>query len=326
MLYPSLAILAGLVLLMWSADKFVEGAANTARHFGMPPLLIGMLILGFGTSAPEIVISTLSSLEGKSNLALGNAVGSNISNIALILGFTSLLMPITLHSKALKRELPLLAGVSVAMAYMLFDAHLSRLEGLLLLLLFAGFVVWTVWEGMMGPKDELAKEMEAELKEHQMPLGKGIFWLLAGFAVLLVSSRMLVWGAVEVALYFEVSELVIGLTIVAIGTSLPELASTLAAARKGEDDIALGNILGSNLFNTLAVAGLAGAIKPMTVGSEIFSRDMSVMTGLTFALFLFGIRIKRPKGEHGKIGRVGGALLLAVYIGYTVYLVQSVKS
>lgn len=323
MLYPVLAIIVGFILLMWSADRFVEGAASFAGHFGMPPLLIGVLILGFGTSAPEIIISTLSSLEGKSNLALGNAVGSNISNIALILGATALLMPISIHSKAVRRELPLLGGVSLIIAYMLFDAELSRVEGFLLLLMFAAFIAWTVWEGALHPKDKLAEEMTEELEQVKMPLSKSIFLLAVGFLLLLGSSRALVWGSVEVAMFFGVSELVIGLTIVAVGTSLPELASTMAAARKGEDDIALGNILGSNLFNTLAVAGLAGAIHPMKVSSEIFSRDMSVMVGLTFSLFIFGLRPK--SGKKGRVGRLGGAALLAVYIGYTVYLLKTAR-
>lgn len=323
MLYPLLAIVIGLAFLVWSADKFVDGAANSARYFGMSPLLIGMLILGFGTSAPEIVISTLSSLEGKSNLALGNAVGSNISNIALILGFTAILMPITVNSRILKNELPLLTGASLVATYMLYDSNLSRVEGFVLLGLFALFVGWTIWQGLKNPEDALGDEVEEELDEHKMSLGKGLFWLALGFGVLLGSSRLLVWGAVEVALFFGVSELIIGLTIVAIGTSLPELASTFAAAKKGEDDIALGNILGSNLFNTLAVAGLAGSIHPLSVGEEVFNRDMMVMSALTLSLFIFGYGFKK---EHGRINRFEAALLLCAYVGYTAYLVNSIRA
>lgn len=322
MLYPSLAIAVGLVILVWSADRFVDGAANSAGHFGMSPLLIGMLILGFGTSAPEIVISTLSSMEGKSNLALGNAVGSNISNIALILGATALVMPISVHSKILRSELPLLSAVTLVATYMIFDGYLSRAEGFVLLALFVVFVLWTIRQGMSNPKDVLADEVEQELAEKRMPLGKGVFWLVVGFVFLLGSSRMLVWGAVEVATFFGVSELVIGLTIVAIGTSLPELASTFAAARKGEDDIALGNIFGSNLFNTLAVIGLAGSIHPLSVGPEVFSRDMMVMSGLTLSLFLFGFGFK---GRNGCITRPKAVILLAAYTAYTVYLLNSVQ-
>ena len=322
MLYPSLAIIIGLVLLVWSADRFVEGSANSAGHFGMPPLLIGMLILGFGTSAPEIVISTMSSLDGKSSLALGNAFGSNISNIALILGATAIFMPILVQSKILKKELPLLTGVTLIATFMMKDGYLSRIESFGLLGMFLLFVGWTIWQGLSNPKDILGEEMQAELDEHKAPLGKSLFWMALGFAILLGSSRLLVWGAVEVATFFGVSELIIGLTIVAVGTSLPELASTFAAAKKGEHDIAMGNVLGSNLFNTLAVAGLAGAIQPLAVGPEVFTRDSMVMSALTISLFVFGYGFK---GRQGRINRFEAAILLAAYIAYTVYLIQSVR-
>lgn len=322
MLYPTLAIIIGLILLVWSADRFVEGSANSAGHFGMPPLLIGMLILGFGTSAPEIVISTMSSLDGKSSLALGNAFGSNISNIALILGATAIFMPILVQSKILKKELPLLTVVTLIATFMMKDGYLSRFESFGLLGMFFLFVGWTIWQGLSNPKDILGEEMQAELDEHKTPLGKSLFWMAFGFALLLGSSRLLVWGAVEVATFFGVSELIIGLTIVAVGTSLPELASTFAAAKKGEHDIAMGNVLGSNLFNTLAVAGLAGAIQPLAVGPEVFTRDSMVMSALTISLFVFGYGFK---GRQGRINRFEAALLLAAYIAYTVYLIQSVR-
>jgi len=314
-------IIVGLILLVWSADQFVEGAANAAGHFGMSPLLIGMLILGFGTSAPEIVISTLSSIEGKSNLALGNAIGSNIANIALILGFTALVLPITVHSKVLKKELPILSVIGIIAGYQLYDGELSRLDGVVLLVLFAAFLIWTVYEGMTHPKDALSKEVEEELQDHKMPVGKAFFWLILGLVVLIGSSRLLVWAAVEIATFFNVSELVIGLTVVAIGTSLPELASSVAAARKGEDDIALGNVIGSNLFNTLAVIGLAGSIHPIPISPEVFTRDALVMIGLTLSLFLFGYGFRQ---KHGKITRIEGGLLMAIYAGYTYHLVQTV--
>ncbi|MCO4753476.1 MAG: calcium/sodium antiporter [Bacteriovoracaceae bacterium] len=316
-------IIVGLILLVWSADRFVEGAANAAGHFGMSPLLIGMLILGFGTSAPEIVISTLSSMEGKSNLALGNAIGSNIANIALILGFTALILPITVHSKILKKELPVLTGIALIAGYQLSDNHLSRMDGIVLLVLFGAFLIWTVYEGMRHPKDALSDEVVEELEENKMPVGKAFIWLFIGLIVLVASSRLLVWSAVEIATFFNVSELVIGLTVVAIGTSLPELASSVAAARKGEDDIAIGNVIGSNLFNTLAVMGLAGTIHPVGVDPEVFTRDTLFMVALTVSLFFFGFGFRK---KHGKITRIEGAILMIAYGGYTYYLLETIKA
>lgn len=323
MLLPIIAILAGLVLLVWSADKFVEGAAGGAKHLGVSPLLIGMLILGFGTSAPEIVISTLASLEGNSDLAIGNAVGSNISNIALILGVTCLFMPIGVHSKALKKELPILTIVSLVASYLLYDSHLERLDSLILLALFGLFVSWSVWQAASNKGDLLSEEVLDELESAPLGLRSSILWMFSGFVVLLGSSRLLVWGAVDVAKMLGVSDLIIGLTVVAVGTSLPELASTFAAAKKGEHDIALGNIIGSNVFNTLAVIGLAGAIHPIRVSSEVFSRDLVAMCGLTLSLFVFGFGFK---GKTGRINRFEGALLLLAYIAYTAYLVMGARA
>lgn len=319
MLIASLAILAGLALLVWSADRFVEGAAATAGHIGMPPLLIGMVVVGFGTSAPEMVVSMLAASQGNPGLALGNAYGSNITNIALILGITAVIAPISVHSQVLRKELPILTLVTLAAAWLLFDGELSQQDAAILLAVFALLLSWSIWTGLKAPNDPLVAEVESELSSHAMPVRRAVFWLLLGLALLIVSSRILVWGAVEVATRFGVSDLVIGLTIVAIGTSLPELASSVIAARKGEHDLALGNILGSNLFNTLAVVGIAGAIAPMPVASDVLARDLSVMIALTLVLFVFGYGFRGP----GRINRLEGIVLLATFAAYTLYLLMT---
>lgn len=319
MLLALFAIAAGLTLLVWSADRFVEGSAITASHFGMPPLLVGMVVVGFGTSAPEMVVSALAATQGNPGLALGNAYGSNITNIALILGITAVISPIAVHSQVMRKELPILALVTLFAIWQLLDGNLSRMDAGGLLLLFAVLLGWSIWTGMKKPQDALAGEVSAELVEHAMPIRKAVFWLVAGLILLIISSRILVWGAVDLATAFGVSDLIIGLTIVAIGTSLPELASSVIAARKGEHDLALGNILGSNLFNTLAVVGIAGMIAPMEVAGEVLVRDLPVMAGLTFALFILGYGFRGP----GRINRVEGALLMSAFVAYTLYLLTS---
>lgn len=315
------ALIAGLVLLVWSADRFVEGSASTARHFGMPPLLIGMVIVGFGTSAPEMVVSALAAFEGSPGIALGNAYGSNIANIALILGVTALISPIMVHSTVLRKELPILTLLTILSVALIADLDLSRLDALVLLLVFGCLMAWTIYQGLKRKDDSLANEIETETAEKAMPLNRAVFWLVAGLLLLIVSSRILVWGAVEIAQIFGISDMIIGLTIVAVGTSLPELASSVIAARKGEHDIALGNVLGSNLFNTLAVVGIAGSIHPFAVEPETLSRDMVVMGALTISLFLIGYGFR---GRQGRINRFEGAALLLVYVGYTAWLISSV--
>lgn len=319
MTLPIIAVVCGLALLVWSAGRFVEGSAAVARHFGMPALLIGMVIVGFGTSAPEMVVSVLAASQGNPGIALGNAYGSNIANIALILGLTALISPIAVHSQVLRKELPVLVVVTALAAWQLWDGEITRFDAVLLLAVFAGLVGWTIWQGLQKKVDTLGTEIEQELQVHAMPIRRAIFRLVIGLGLLIVSSRILVWGAVEIAQGFGVSDLVIGLTIVAVGTSLPEFASSVIATRKGEHDIALGNVLGSNLFNTLAVVGIAGSIHPMAVGPEVFNRDMLIMAALTVSLFAIGYGFRGP----GRINRIEGAVLLACYAGYTVYLVST---
>ncbi len=314
------AVFIGLALLIWSADRFVEGSAFSARHFGVPPLLIGMVIVGFGTSAPEMVVSALASWQGNPGIALGNAYGSNITNIALILGLTALISPILVQSQILRRELPILVAVTALAAWQLRDGLISGLDAMTLLLCFALLMIWTVWQGMRDSKDTLAQEVDGDLGSRDMTLRSALVWLVVGLLLLIVSSRLLVWGAVEIAQHLGVSDLIIGLTVIAVGTSLPELASSLIAARKGEHDIALGNILGSNLFNTLAVVGIAGMIQPMEVEAAILTRDVLVMTLLTLSLFVIGYGFRGP----GRISRIDGMLLLAAYLGYTGYLISTV--
>lgn len=321
MLLAFLAVIVGLALLVWSADRFVDGAAATARHFGMPALLIGMVIVGFGTSAPEMVVSALAASQGNPGIALGNAYGSNITNIALILGVTAVISPIAVQSRVVRKELPILMAITLLAVWQLWDRDLSRIDAWILLGVFAGIMGWTIFQGLRNKGDTLNGEMEKSLDEHAMPLGRALFWLIVGLVLLVLSSRVLVWGAVTIAQSLGVSDLIIGLTIVAVGTSLPELASSIAATRKGEHDIAVGNVIGSNLFNTLAVVGIAGSISPMAVGAEVLSRDMLVMSLLTASLFVvcYGWR-----GRPGRINRYEGAALLTCYVAYNVYLATSV--
>jgi len=319
MFFPIAAVVAGLVLLVWSADKFVEGSAAVARHFGVSPLIIGMVIVGFGTSVPEMLVSAISSFQGNPGIALGNAYGSNIANIALILGMTALISPIAVHSSILRKELPILVAVTLFAVIQLLDNTVTRFEAVVMLVFFTGIMIFTIKSEMRNRKSNLLKELEKDLPPAK-PVGTAFFWVITGLILLLVSSRALVWGAVEIARFFEVSDIIIGLTVVAVGTSLPELASSLTAIKKKEHDIALGNVLGSNLFNTLAVVGIAGTIHPMTVPHEVLTRDMTVMTVLTLSIFLFGWNF----GKGGRINRYEGAVLLSTYVGYTAYLILSV--
>lgn len=321
MIIPLLSMLLGIALLLWSADRFVEGSASVARHFGMPPLLIGMVIVGFGTSTPELIVSTMAATAGNPGIAIGNAFGSNIVNISLILGISSIIKPLTVRSAVLKKEIPILTVITLFTVFLVSDLTVSRLDGIVSLLVFALLMTWTVFQGLRSKHDALGQEIKAETTEHAMPLGRSVFWLIFGLALLIISSRMLVDGAVKIATMLGVSDLVIGLTVVAIGTSLPELASSIIAARKGEHDIALGNVIGSNLFNTLSVVGLAATISPISVEKVTLHRDMLVMGLLTVSLFVIGYGFR---GRKGRINRYEGAILLSSYIGYTAMLLGSV--
>ncbi|MGC6406852.1 calcium/sodium antiporter [Bisgaard Taxon 45] len=315
----SLAIVVGLIILVWSADRFVDGAAALARYLGMSPLLIGILIIGFGTSMPEMVVSALSALNGSPGIALGNAYGSNITNIALILGLTALIKPLTVHGSVIKKELPILLIVTLLSAYFLFDMRIARLEAIVLLVLFIGYVVWTIWSSKKQ-RVTIQANYEEDNSEQHLSFKSALFWLIIGLALLMLSSQLLIWGAVKIAHYLGVSDLVIGLTVVAIGTSLPEVAASIAAARKGEVDLAVGNIIGSNLYNTLAVVGLAGVIMPIQAENAVLSRDMLVMLSLTFVLFILGFIAYKKRSQ---MGRLSGFLFLSSYIGYTAFLIHT---
>lgn len=313
------ALIFGLILLVWSADRFVDGAATTARHFNVPPLIIGMVIVGFGTSAPEILVSALAALKESPGIAIGNAYGSNIANIGLILGITALINPIQFHSNILRKELPILTIITCGSIILLLDLQMSLIDGIILLVVFIGLLSWTLQQGIHQKADSMGIEMERELKSNQRSLGKSVLWLFTGLLLLIISSRILVWGAVQIAMFLGVSDMIIGLTVVALGTSLPELASSIISVKKGEHDIALGNVLGSNLFNTLAVVGIAGVIHPFDIPPEALVRDMLVMTGLTLSLFIIGFGFR---GKPGRINRIEGLVLLSVYIVYTIYLTR----
>ena len=316
MLLAITAIVAGFILLVYSAGRFVDGAAATAAHAGLPTILIGMLIVGFGTSAPEMVVSAMAASDGNPALALGNALGSNIVNIGLILGVTALIAPITVHSNIVRKELPLLLAVVLLCGYLLYDSQLTTFDATLLLGGFVSVVAWSIHSGLRHHNDPLASDTEQGVTSQTMGLKSALFWLVCGLVVLVLSSRILVWGAVQVASALGVSDLVIGLTIVALGTSLPELAASIIAAKKGEHDIAIGNVVGSNMFNIIAVIGIAGAIEPFGLGADIFYRDWGVMLVLTLALLVMAYGI----GRQGRINRAEGGLLLSGYLAYNGYL------
>ena len=316
MLLAAAAILIGFVLLVWSADRFVLGASAVARISGVSTLVIGILVVGIGTSAPEMLVSAIAASGGQAGLAVGNALGSNITNIALILGLTALLIPLRVQSNIVKREIPLLLLIMLGGLALLWDGVLSFVDGSILLAAFAAVVLRQLWEAKNSRNDVLAAELEQEIPA-DVSLGRAVFWLLLGMAVLIASARLLVWGAVEVAQALGISDLVIGLTVVAIGTSLPELAASITAARKGEHDIAIGNVIGSNIFNLVGVMALPGVIAPGAIDPAVLLRDYPLMLGLTVLLLLcaWGPRANRH------ISRVEGGGLLAIYVGYLSYLV-----
>jgi len=310
------AIIIGFAILIWGADRFVNGASSIATNLGVSPLLVGLTIVGFGTSAPEMLVSALASFDGAPALGIGNAIGSNITNIGLVLGITILVTPLMVNSDTLKREFPMLAMVMALAFYLLSDLNLSHLDGIIL---FTGFILTLFGMAYLAihssKSDALEQEFEQEAADHKMTTQQAILSFIIGLISLLIGSKALVWGATGIAHLMGVSDLIIGLTIVAIGTSLPELAASLVSALKNEHDIAVGNILGSNMFNLLAVLAMPGLIHPSKLDPMILSRDFPFMVALTIALYLFA-----RTGKQGKIGRVAGSLMLIIYISYNSLL------
>ena len=318
MLFSIAAIVIGLALLVWSADRFVLGASATASDLGVSPMIIGLLIVGFATSAPEMLVAGFAAWQGNPALGIGNAVGSNIANIALILGGAALLRPLATVSNILTRELPLLIVLTALAVLLALDGDLLRLDGIILVLALFGAMAALLRQAL-AQRDE-ADPLAAELAEQvptSLPLRWALFWLVVGLVLLLVSSRMLVWGGVNIAMTLGVSDLVIGLTIVAVGTSLPELAAAAASALKGEHDLVLGNVIGSNLFNTLAVLGLPAMIRPGPIPPEVLTRDLPVMCALTLLLIP---ALAHRRGRSGRIGRAEGLLLVSCFIAYEGWL------
>ena len=316
MLLSIIALIAGLALLVWSSDKFILGASSTAAVLGVSPLLIGLTIVGFGTSAPEMVVSALSAASGNPGLAIGNALGSNIANIALILGVSALVVPLAVSSRILRNEMPVLFAVTLLVALVIWDLNLSRLDSWILIAGMFGVMGWLVIDGLRNRDATLEQEFEEEI-DANMPLRTALVWVVVGLVLLVISAQLMVWGAVNIAQFFGISDLVIGLSIVAIGTSLPELGASIASVRKKEYDIALGNVLGSNMFNSLGVLGIAGAIAPTEVDQMVLLRDMPFLFGLMVVLFLVAGQWALGKG---RISRRTGAIFLVSFVAYQALL------
>ena len=313
------AILVGILFLVWGADRFVDGASGLARNLGISTLVIGLTVVGFGTSAPEILVAAVAAFEGNPSIGVGNALGSNIANVALVLGVTALVTPLLVKSKVLRREFPVLVLAMMAAFILLLDNHLGRLDGVLMLCSITVIIFMLVRISRKSEADDpLLEELDMEIPQ-ATTAGKSVGLFVVGLVVLLVGSQALVWGASNVAKVLGMSDLVIGLTIVAIGTSLPELAASVTAALKNEHDMVIGNVIGSNMFNLLAVLAMPGIIAPSMLAPEVLSRDYLVMFVLTIALLLMA------RGLHGKgnVTRVEGGLLLSAYVGYLGWLYVS---
>lgn len=322
MLIDCFAIIAGFILLIWSADRFIVGAAATARNFDVPPLIIGLTIVGFGTSAPEMMVAGFASVNGSPAMAIGNAIGSNIANITLVLGVAALITPLSVHSRIIKKELPILLLVSLLALALMSNLTLSFLDGVILLGSLCLLMWWITWQGMKNQDNDALTDEFIEELPGKMSTSHALFWLIAGLILLTISSKILVWGAVDLAIIFGIDELIIGLTIIAIGTSLPELAASITGALKNEHDIVLGNVVGSNMFNTLGVLAIPGLIAPGALQPDILYRDMPIALVLTIALFIMAYGFRK----EGRINRFEGGLLLSAFIGYQMLLFFSINN
>ena len=322
----ALAVMAGFIGLIWSADRFVAGSAAIAHNLGISKLVIGLTIVAFGTSAPEVVVSISASLRQTGDLAVGNALGSNIANISLVLAVTALIAPLPIQRHLINREVPALILITALAGLFLYDSRLQTWEGWCLLALLPAIMGLLIWTKRNDPK-----EIDTQVPELGQKAAMG--WFLLGLALLVASSEILVWGAEQLALAAGVTPLVVGLTVIALGTSLPELAASVVSALKGHQDLALGNIIGSNLFNLLAVMAIPGILQPLSMESEVFHRDylaMALMTGLlVVAIFVdFAWRRKQTATQASHpacLGRIIGSLLLVSYLGYYLWLALSLR-
>ncbi|MEZ8603531.1 calcium/sodium antiporter [Vibrio splendidus] len=314
-------LIIGLGFLVWSADKLVYGAAALARNFGISPLVIGMTILAMGSSAPEMMVSATAALDGKTDTAVGNVLGSNIANIALILGITALIKPLSISSGVIRRELPLMIGVTLLAGALLWDNHLGFYEGVLLFILFAAFLFAMLQISRSEKKngDAFLEEQESEVPEG-VSNPKAAMWVVVGLIILPLAANMLVDNAVVIAKFFGMSDLVIGLTIIAVGTSLPELAASLAGVMKGEDDMAVGNIIGSNVFNILAVMGIPGILNPSVLSEFAMGRDFWVMLGVSLLLVVMAL------GKSRSVNRIEGGVLIVTFVAYQAYLLMNMSA
>lgn len=306
----------GLIVLSWSADRFVYGASALAKNIGISPMMIGLTIVAMGSSAPEIVVSATASFDGNINTAVGNALGSNITNIALVLGITALIRPLMVSSTTLRRELPVMLAITLLAVYFINDSYLSRTEGIVLITLFVLVIAgMAVLSFKVDKNDPLVAETETEIpSDVETPIA--VFWVITGLVLLPMSAHFLVESAIDIARHFGISELVIGLTIIAIGTSLPELAASVAGVLKGEDDLALGNIIGSNIFNLLAVLAMPGLIAPGMLDENAASRDALVMLGLSVLLLVFCFNLRGTR----RINRYEGGTFLLIFLAYQMWL------
>ena len=305
-------IFIGIALLVWSADRFTDGASALARNFGVSPLIVGLTIVAIGSSAPEIFVSVTASLADSPGLAIGNAIGSNIANIALVLGVTAIISPLQVNSNVIRREFPILIVITLLAGVALWDGHLSFLDGSLLVSGLFLYLVWIVRTAMKTKQDDLMLTTLMDELPDGMPTNRAVIWVVIGLILLPLSSQILVNGASGIAVHFGVSEFIIGVTIVALGTSLPELAASIASVLKGEHELAIGNVIGSNIFNILGVLGIAGIIHPISVDQAVLYKDYALMLFLTFVMLVMAYGFRGP----GSIKRGEGIILFLIYITF----------
>ena len=319
MLIDSIEVVGGLVLLIWGADRFVYGAGAGARNLGVAPLLVGLTVVAFATSAPEILVSMVAALRGEPGLAFGNAIGSNIVNIGLVLGVVAAIKPIKLASATLRREMPALLAVTLLTVSLFLDTFMSRIDGIVMLI---GLIIVMIWLTRLGLRsssnDPIVAEFEAEIPD-KLSMKLAIFWFIVGLGTLLLGAELLVDGAIGIAREIGVSDVVIGITLVALGTSLPELAVSLVSAFKDEHGMAIGNIVGSNIFNLLAVIGVAAAIQPSAIAPSVLSLHLFVMVAFTLVLFA----MTYDYDGKSELSRVEGLSLVFAFLGYQSYVLHT---